>query len=112
MAQALASLPPQLAAAIDNVAVTIAEWPTPAQVRELSLRGRGGLYGLYEGVPLSERGADYGMVLPDKITIFRGPLLRDFRDDADVVREVRLTVLHELGHHFGIDDAELERRGL
>ena len=70
------------------------------------------LFGLYEGVPLTERTSDYGLVLPDKITIFQEPLEDAFSDDAELVAEVRTTVIHELAHHFGISDEELERLGL
>ncbi len=110
--EALASLPEELRRAVVNVAVTIQEWPSAEQIEELRLRGRHDLFGLYEGTPLDERAADYGLVPPDKITIFRQPLLRASRLDADIVREVRATVLHELGHYFGMSDAELEASGL
>lgn len=70
------------------------------------------IFGLYEGVPLTERASNYGLVLPDKITIFQEPLEEEFSRDADLVEEVRLTVLHELAHHFGISDEEMERLGL
>jgi predicted Zn-dependent protease with MMP-like domain len=70
------------------------------------------LLGLYEGVPLKDRSSDYGMVLPDKITIFQEPLERSCRGEAELEREVRNTVLHELAHHFGTSDEELEEMGL
>ena len=70
------------------------------------------LFGLYEGVPLTERTSGYGLVLPDKITIFQEPLEQEFYEDAELIAEVRRTVLHELAHHFGIDDDQLERLGL
>jgi predicted Zn-dependent protease with MMP-like domain len=70
------------------------------------------LFGLYEGVPLTERSQAYSLVLPDKITIFRGPLERAFRSPAEIAREVRITVAHELGHHFGFDEDRLAELGL
>jgi predicted Zn-dependent protease with MMP-like domain len=70
------------------------------------------LFGLYEGVPLTERGADYGLVLPDKISIFQDPLEQAFQKDEDLVEEIRKTVLHELAHYFGMTDEDLERLGL
>jgi predicted Zn-dependent protease with MMP-like domain len=70
------------------------------------------MYGLYDGVPLVERGTSYGLVPPDKITIFAEPLLRDFRDEAELVEEIRKTVLHEIGHFLGMDEDEVDRLGI
>ena len=70
-----------------------------------------GLLGLYEGVPLTERDTYYGGVLPDRITIYRGPLSRLSRDVAELQHEVRVTVVHEIAHHFGIDDDRLHQLG-
>lgn len=106
--EALTGLPPELARLLENVQVVVEDWPTARQRAEVGL-GRGDvLYGLYEGVPLTERGANYGLVLPDKITVFRGPILAAHRRPAAVRSEVRQTVVHELAHHFGIDDERLE----
>ena len=109
--RALAALPPDVAAMLDNVEIVVEDEPTPEQV------DRGGdpeetLFGLYEGVPLTERGVDYSLVLPDKITIFRGPLEREFRNAAEMSREVRITVVHELAHHLGFDEDRLDELGL
>ena len=73
--------------------------------------GAPSLLGLYEGTPLTERGEWYSGVLPDRITIYRKPILRMCRDDQDVVDEVRITVIHEIAHHFGIDDDRLHELG-
>jgi predicted Zn-dependent protease with MMP-like domain len=70
------------------------------------------LFGLYEGVPLTRRGSDYHLVPPDRITIFRGPLERAFRSPQAIAREVRITVVHELGHHLGFEEDRLEALGL
>ena len=95
---ALDSLPLDLRSQLSNVDVVVEEEP-PA--------GRP-LLGLYQGVPLTERTSQYGGVLPDKITIFRGPLLRLYGRDPDVLRaQVRRVVLHEVAHHFGISDERL-----
>ena len=107
--QALEGLPPELSALLDNVAIVVDDWPdysTPL------VNGDPGdtLYGLYEGVPLTERGAGYYGMLPDKITIFRGPLERDFRR-AELEEQIRITVVHEVAHHFGIDEDRLEELG-
>ena len=97
---ALDSLPPDLAAALDNVAVVVEdEHPDDPD-----------LYGLYEGIPLPERG-DMAGSLPDRITIFRLPLEDEFDDPADLEREIRITVLHELGHYFGLDEDRLAELG-
>jgi predicted Zn-dependent protease with MMP-like domain len=108
VADAIDEVPEELAVEMENVAVVVEDWPSPAQ------RGdrRGTLLGLYEGVPLTRRGPiTYGGVLPDKITIFRGPLCDRARDEAQLARQVRVTVLHEIGHYFGMDDARLRELG-
>lgn len=81
--------------------MTIADVP-PREVRQ-----DGGALGLYEGTPVGERGTAYTMAMPDKITIYRLPLLSVCHTQRELREEVRLTVLHEIGHHFGIDDDEL-----
>lgn len=110
--EALAGLPPPFRDRLANVDVVVKPRPGRADLRSAGLAPGESLYGLYEGVPLTERGSEYGMVLPDRITIFQEPLERDFPDDRDLVEEVRTTVLHELAHFFGISDEELETYGL
>ena len=107
--RALEGLPPELSRLLDNVAIVVDDWPdysTPLVA--------GGpnetLYGLYEGVPLTERGAGYYGFLPDKITIFRGPLERDFATQ-ELEEQVRITVVHEIAHYFGFDEERLEELG-
>ncbi len=98
--EALDSLPDALLDAMENVAVTIeATSPDP------------GLLGLYHGIPLTERGAGYDFVAPDRITIYRQPILAMSADAAEVVEQVRITVVHEIAHHFGIDDDRLTELG-
>lgn len=110
--QALDELPSPYRDWLDNVDVIIERRPTRRHLRTADL-GRGEvLFGLYEGIPLTERGSGYSMVLPDKITIFQEPLEVEFPDDAELIAEVRRTVLHELAHYFGMSDEELERLGL
>ena len=107
--QALEGLPPELSELLDNVAIVVDEWPdysTPLVTEDTADT----LYGLYEGVPLTERGAGYYGMLPDKITIFRGPLEQDFRR-AELEEQIRITVVHEIAHHFGIDENRLEELG-
>ncbi|MBC7222752.1 MAG: metallopeptidase family protein [Anaerolineae bacterium] len=107
VAEALEELPPEIRERMENVEVVIAEWPTPAQLRRAGLRRGQTLFGLYEGVPLTHRTSGYNLVPPDKITIFRGPILATFRSPDEIRRQVRRTVLHEVGHHFGLDEARL-----
>jgi predicted Zn-dependent protease with MMP-like domain len=108
VANALDAIPEALGQEMENVAVTVADWPTVEQ-----LAGRPGtLLGLYEGVSLTRRSPrTYSGATPDRITIFRGPITGLARDQADLVRIVNKTVIHEVAHHFGISDARLEELG-
>jgi predicted Zn-dependent protease with MMP-like domain len=112
VAEALDSLPPDIQEKLQNVEVVV-EWrPSPTQLRRLGLGSRHTLFGLYEGVPLTGRTSGYGLVLPDKITIFRQPIEAYCRSDDQVRQKVRHTVLHELAHHFGISDERLRELGV
>lgn len=104
--EALDGLPPELGRLMDNVAVFVEDRPTPEQRDEY-----GPVLGLYEGIPLSERGSWYAGALPDRITIFREPICAACDDAEGVVAEVRITVVHEVAHHFGIDDERLAELG-
>ena len=108
---ALASIPRPFAAALAEVAIVIADEPSAAQIRENEIGPDETLYGLYEGVPRTEWGADWATV-PNRITLFRLPLEADFADPDDLADEVWATVVHELAHHLGIDDDRLEELGL
>ncbi|MFT4298941.1 MAG: metallopeptidase family protein [Aeromicrobium sp.] len=99
---ALASLPTELAALMDNVALF---------VEDDAPEDEPGLLGLYDGIALTERDFSYGGVLPDRILIFRRPTLAICETEDDVVEEVRITVVHEIAHHFGIDDDRLHELG-
>jgi predicted Zn-dependent protease with MMP-like domain len=105
--RALDELPDEYAARLDNVDVQVEDWPSQAQLASLGLGPGRTLLGLYQGVPQTGRNSAYGMVLPDRVTIFRGPLERLSRNDDDLVVRVRETVMHEIAHHFGIGDARL-----
>ncbi|HLI28199.1 MAG TPA: metallopeptidase family protein [Chloroflexota bacterium] len=105
--EALRELPPAFARRLDNVAILIADRPSPEQLRALGLGPGETLFGLYEGTPLAERGTGYHLALPDRITIFREPIVEACRSSREIKEEVRLTVIHELGHYFGLSDAEL-----
>ncbi len=109
---AVASIPAQFRAPLDEIALVIADEPSPEQRRENDLAPDETLYGLYEGVPLDEWGGD-GMAFPTRIIIFRLPLEDDFPDPDDLAEEVRITILHELAHHLGIHDEDrLEELGI
>lgn len=113
VASALALLPPEFEAHMDNVSVVIADRPDAALLRDLGYDPEdpdATLFGLYEGVPLTERFHD-DLLLPDQITIFREPLLAHCDREAEVIEEVRITVLHEIGHFFGMDEDRLEELG-
>ena len=104
---ALDSIPESLGSQMDNVVILVEDWPTAEQ-----LRGHAMLLGLYEGVDLTRRGPmSYDGASPDRITIFQGSLQRIARDESDLAVQVRTTVLHEVGHHFGLSDARLEELG-
>jgi len=98
--EALDSIPPELGRVMRNVAVLVEDYG-----------GSPNLLGLYQGVPLTARTSSYGGVLPDRITIYRLPICHRARDLADVVQQVRHTVIHEVAHHFGISDERLEELG-
>ena len=99
---AIASLPRDLRDVISNVAIVVEGEPPPGQP----------LLGLYQGIPLTRRGSGYTGVLPDKITIYRGPLERLYGADRESLRrQIRRVVLHEVAHHFGISDERLEELG-
>ncbi|MYQ47275.1 hypothetical protein GTW40_19815 [Streptomyces sp. SID4985] len=102
VSEALDRIPPELTRVMDNVAVFVEDEP-PAHDPEL--------LGLYEGTPLTERGEWYAGVLPDRISIYMGPILRYCTTQEDVVDEVAVTVVHEVAHHFGIEDARLHELG-
>jgi predicted Zn-dependent protease with MMP-like domain len=97
--EALDGLPAELGRMMRNVQVVVEDGTDPH------------LLGLYQGVPLTERTSHYSAVLPDKITIFRHAILRHCHTEQDVIDQVRTTVVHEVGHHFGIDDVRLHELG-
>ena len=111
MEEALAAIPMPFAAALDEVAIVIEDEPTPDQLRDNELGTDDTLYGLYEGVARTEYGADW-IAVPNRISLFRLPLEADFADPDDLADEVRLTVIHELAHHLGIDDERLHTLGV
>jgi predicted Zn-dependent protease with MMP-like domain len=105
--RAVARLPVHIREHLNNVQIVVEDEP-PAGDRD----GDDELFGLYEGTPLAERDGSYSMVLPDKITVFRGPLERAFADPAEMEAEIQITVWHELAHHFGFDEDAIDGLGL
>ena len=103
--RAVARIPQPFRAALDEIALVIDDEPSPEQLRENGLRPDDTLYGLYEGVPLDEWGGDW-VPIPTRIVLFRLPLEEDFPDPDDLADEVRITILHELAHHMGIEDED------
>jgi len=106
--KAIETIPEEFKEKLENVSIVTTDWPSRYQLAKVG--GKGFLLGLYEGVPQTKRGM-YGVggTLPDKITIFKIPILRISRTLEDVIRQVRSTVIHEVGHHFGLSEVEIRK---
>lgn len=109
MARSIERLPPEFQRKLENVDIVIQDWPTHMQLRRARLARPAQLLGLYEGVPQTKRGRSYGLVLPDKISIFKKPIEARCRSEGDVEVLVEEVVRHELAHHFGLDEKTLRR---
>jgi len=109
--EVLESLPEEFRVRIANVEVVIADWPTPEDLEEAGLSPEDTLFGLYQGTPLPERGIEAPPLFPDRITIFQGPLEEWCESEAEIRGEVRTTVIHEIAHHFGIEEDRLTELG-
>ena len=107
----LDDLPEQILEMLDNVDVVIENWPSRDQREEAGLQRDETLFGLYEGVPLTARDSGYFLIPPDKITIFKGPIEQSCRTRDEIAGQVRITVVHEVAHHFGIGEERLEELG-
>ena len=107
--EALKELPDEFQEKLDNIDVVIADRPTPEQLTRMGIRRGTTLLGLYEGVPLTKRGGHYGMVPPDKITIFQKPIENHCRSEREIGIEVKKVARHEIAHYFGMDEASLRR---
>ncbi len=106
--RSLKRLPKRFLDALENIGVEVEDEPPQEVLDDMGIE-EGTLYGLYQGVPLTERGWNYGNVLPDRITIYQGPIEREARNDDEVEEIVLDTVMHEIGHYFGFDDETLYR---
>lgn len=107
ISKAMDEMPEQYMQNLDNVVVTYADKPSGEQLRKLKMRGDQSLLGLYEGIPLTQRGAGYNLVLPDKITLFKYPLLSITHDEASLYRQVKHTLWHEIAHFYGLDHEKI-----
>jgi len=105
----VAAIPKRFLRKLDNVAIVIEDEPTPVQKTKLHLGHNWTLFGLYEGVPQTARGNHYGSVLPDKITIFRRPIIQMAHSCEEIKAIVKNTVRHEIAHHFGMNEIEVRR---
>ena len=109
MAQTVEDLPEEFLTRLHNIDVVVEDWPTPSQVDRAGLSHGQTLLGLYEGVPQTKRGSHYGLVLPDKITIFQKPIEARCRYGIEITAEIQRVVKHEIAHHFGISDTRLRQ---
>ena len=107
--RALRRLPRPFKERLANIAVVVEDWADDATLAELGIEPPDTLYGLYRGVNLTERDSSYGNVLPDTITIYQGPIEEDAEDEEEMAEIVRDTVIHEVGHYFGLDDGTMEQ---
>ena len=105
--RAIEALPAEFKIKLENVDILVEDWPSPQQIRQLRLRSKAQLLGLYEGVPQTRRDSSYNLVLPDKITIFQKPIEAQCRSIKEIESEIGRVVRHEIAHHFGIGDATL-----
>jgi predicted Zn-dependent protease with MMP-like domain len=102
--EVLAELPQEFKQHIENVQVLIADEPSREILKQLKASG---LFGLYQGVPLLFRNQAYSMTLPDRIIIYRIPIIRAFRTKEKIMRQIKRTLIHEIGHHFGLNETEI-----
>ena len=108
VADALASIPRQFREAMRNIAIVVEDEPSPDLLAEMEIEPPDTLLGLYQGTPLTERRWDYGNALPDRILIFQGPHERESEDEDDLVVAIAETLIHEIGHYFGLSEEEIE----
>jgi len=111
VSQAIASLPPQVVERLENVEVVVNDRPTREELTLAGIEPPETLFGLYTGTPLTERGSWYGMVLPDKITLYQRSIEEACRTKRQVREQIRTTLMHEIGHYFGLSEGELEEAG-
>jgi len=108
VADALASIPRRFRKAMQNIAIVVEDEPSPAVLAEMGIEPPDTLLGLYQGVPLTERSWGYGNALPDRVLIFQGPHERAAEDEDDLVVAIGETLIHEIGHYFGMSEEQIE----
>jgi predicted Zn-dependent protease with MMP-like domain len=108
VAEALASIPRRFRDAMNNVAIVVEDEPPRELLEEMEIAPPATLLGLYQGTPLTERGWGYGNTLPDRVLIFQGPHEREAEDEDDLVVAIGETLIHEIGHYFGMSEEEIE----
>lgn len=112
VSRVVSELPDSVQQLLENVAIVVEEEPGRDHLDEADMVSGSELFGLYQGIPLTERGSSYTLVTPDRITIFAGPLERACESRREFEEQIRITVLHELGHHLGFDEDGLDVIGL
>jgi predicted Zn-dependent protease with MMP-like domain len=105
---ALATIPRRFRDAMTNIAIVVEEEPSPDLLEEMEIEPPDTLFGLYQGIPLTERRWDYGNSLPDRILIFQGPHEREAEDEDDLIISIGETLIHEIGHYFGMSEEAIE----
>lgn len=113
--RAMNELPQKYIKGLDNVAIVQADEPTSEQRIKMKLDDNALLLGLYEGIPLTQRGGNYSFVLPDKITLFKGPILSVARSEVELFEQIKRTLWHEIAHYYGLNHAridEIQRRNI
>ena len=108
VAEALESIPRRFRDAMQNIAIVVEDEPSPAILAEMEIEPPDTLLGLYQGTPLTERAWAHGNTLPDRVLIFQGPHERESEDEDDLVTAIGETLIHEIGHYFGLSEAEIE----
>lgn len=108
LVRAINELPQRYIHNLDNVAITYADDPTAQQLAKQGVREHELLLGLYEGIPLTQRGTGYNLVLPDKITIFKNPILKLSQNEDDFYGRVKHTLWHEIAHHYGLSHSRID----
>ena len=108
VAGALASIPRKFRKALANVAIVVEDEPSTQLLEEMEIEPPDTLLGLYQGTPLTERHWDHGNTLPDRILLFQGPLERESEDEDDLIVAIGETLIHEIGHYFGLSEEEIE----
>ena len=111
VARAVELLPPRFLARLENVDVVVEDEPTDEDLDLAGVEPGGTLLGLYHGIPQSERGSWYGNMLPDRIVIYQRPIEAVARNRREIQKEIRITLMHEIGHHFGLGEEELSEAG-